>query len=157
MRAVVSRVKQARVEIDGLIHGEIGAGLLVLLGVGLNDTEDHARYLAGKVANLRIFEDENGKMNLSPAQAGVRMLVVSNFTLWGNCRSRRPDFIGAARPEKAEPLYGLFVSELKRAGFFVGTGVFGAEMQVFSQNDGPVTLWLDTDALRKDGKRAPEV
>lgn len=150
MRAVVSRVKQARVEINGSVRGKIGAGLLICLGVGENDTPEDARYLAGKAANLRIFEDENGKMNLSPAEAGAQMLVISNFTLFANCRSRRPDFIHAAKPELAVPLYELFVSELKRAGFETGTGVFGADMQVFSQGDGPITLWLDTDILRKD-------
>jgi D-tyrosyl-tRNA(Tyr) deacylase len=150
MRAVVSRVKQARVEIQGESCGEIGSGLLIYLGVGQNDTEDDARYLASKAANLRVFEDEKGKMNLSPSDIGAQMLVISNFTLYGNCRSRRPDFMNAAKPELAVPLYELFVSELKNAGFGVFTGRFGADMQVFSQGDGPITLVLDTDVLRKD-------
>lgn len=149
MRAVVTRVRQASVEIDGQIHSRIGAGLLVLLGVGSGDTREDAEYLAGKVCAVRIFEDENGKMNLSPAQAGAELLVISNFTLYGNCRSRRPDFLQAARPEPAQALYELFMSECERQGFSVKRGVFGADMQVFSQNDGPITLIMDTDALRR--------
>ncbi len=149
MRAVVSRVKQARVEIGGAVHSGISVGLLVLLGVGAKDLREDAAYLANKVCAVRIFEDENGKMNLSPAQAGAELLVISNFTLYGNCGSRRPDFMQAARPEQAQELYELFISECEQRGFSVKKGVFGADMQVFSQNDGPITLIMDTDALRR--------
>lgn len=147
MRAVVTRVKNARVEIEGRTVGAIGDGLLVLLGVAPADTEAHAVKLADKVCGLRIFEDEQGKMNLNLAAAGGSLLVVSQFTLFADCRSRRPGFSGAARPETAIPLYERFMAECRARGFAVEHGQFGAEMQVFSQNDGPVTIWLDTDRL----------
>ena len=145
MRAVVTRVKNARVEIAGETSGEIGTGYLVLLGVGLNDTADIADKLAEKVCNLRVFEDESGKMNRSLEQAGGALLVVSQFTLYADTSSRRPGFTGAARPELAVPLYERFMEHCRERGFDVQHGEFGADMQVFSQNDGPVTIWFDTD------------
>lgn len=147
MRAVVTRVKNARVEIGGEVAGAIEGGLLVLLGVAPADTEAQAVKLADKVCGLRIFEDEQGKMNLNLAAAGGSLLVVSQFTLFADCKSRRPGFSGAARPETAIPLYEKFMAECRARGFAVQHGQFGAEMQVFSQNDGPVTIWMDTDTL----------
>ena len=141
-------MKNARVEIDGETSGSIGTGLLVLLGVKTGDTEAEAVRLADKICALRIFEDENGRMNLSLADVGGDILAVSQFTLYGSCRrGRRPEFLSAARPEQAVPLYELFIEKCREKGFVVQTGVFGADMQVFSQNDGPVTLILDTDEL----------
>lgn len=145
MRAVVTRVKNARVEIAGEVSGEIGTGYLVLLGVGLNDTAAIADKLAEKVCNLRVFEDGGGKMNRSLEQAGGALLVVSQFTLYADTSSRRPGFTGAARPELAVPLYERFMEHCRERGFDVQHGEFGADMQVFSQNDGPVTIWFDTD------------
>lgn len=148
MRAVVTRVKNAEVLIGGNCVGSINRGLLVLLGVKTGDTEAEALKLADKIIGLRIFEDEGGKMNLNLNDAGGSLLVVSQFTLYGNCKKgRRPEFLSAARPENAIPLYELFVSECKRLGFKTETGEFGADMQVYSQNDGPVTLILDTETL----------
>ena len=145
MRAVVTRVKNARVEIDGAINGQIGTGYLVLLGVGPNDTEDTAIKLAEKICNLRIFEDENEKMNLNLEQVGGALLVVSQFTLYADTSSRRPGFTGAAKPDQAIPLYEKFMEHCRARGFDVQHGEFGADMQVFSQNDGPVTILFDTD------------
>ncbi|NLL45968.1 MAG: D-tyrosyl-tRNA(Tyr) deacylase [Clostridiales bacterium] len=148
MRAVVTRVKAASVEIDGRVQGSIETGFLVLLGIKAGDTQNQAQKLADKITSLRVFEDAAGKMNLGLEEAGGKMLVISQFTLYGNCkRGRRPDFLSAARPEEAIPLYELFVSRCRELGFEVETGVFGADMQVFSQNDGPVTLILDTETL----------
>jgi len=148
MRAVVTRVKEASVEIDGKVHGRIGTGFLVLLGVKTGDTEAEALKLADKITSLRVFEDENGKMNRGLEEVNGKLLVVSQFTLYGNCRrGRRPEFLMAARPETAIPLYELFISRCRELGFEVETGVFGAEMQVYSQNDGPVTLILDSETL----------
>ena len=144
MRAVVTRVKNARVEIDGRVNGKTDGGLLVLLGVGPEDTEAQADKLADKVCGLRIFEDEAGKMNLNLAAAGGSLLVVSQFTLYADTKSRRPGFTGAAKPEKAIPLYERFMAACEALGFHVEHGEFGADMQVFSQNDGPVTILLDT-------------
>ena len=145
MRAVVTRVSRASVTIEGRVNGEIGKGYLVLLGVGLEDTEADAEKLAEKITNLRVFSDENGKMNLNLAQAGGELLVVSQFTLYADTSSRRPGFTGAARPDKAVPLYELFMAKCREKGFSVEHGEFGADMQVESVNDGPVTLILDTD------------
>lgn len=145
MRAVVTRVKQARVEIDGRINGQIGTGYLVLLGVGPEDSEAVAEKLAEKVCNLRVFEDENGKMNRNLEQVGGALLVVSQFTLYADTSSRRPGFSGAAKPELAVPLYERFMAHCRQRGFDVQHGEFGADMQVFSQNDGPVTILFDTD------------
>ena len=145
MRAVVTRVKNARVEIDGKINGKTDGGFLVLLGVGPNDTEASCDRLADKVCGLRIFEDE--KMNLNLEQVGGSLLVISQFTLFADCKSRRPGFTGAAKPDLAIPLYERFMAQCEARGFHVEHGEFGADMQVFSQNDGPVTILLDTDTL----------
>lgn len=145
MRAVVTRVRSASVEIDGKINGEIGQGYLVLLGIGPNDTEETAVKLADKICNLRIFEDENGKMNRSLEQAGGSILAVSQFTLYADTSSRRPGFTGAAKPEMAVPLYEKFMSHCRERGFVVQHGEFGADMQVASVNDGPVTILFDTE------------
>ena len=147
MRAVVTRVKSASVSIDGTVHSAIGPGLLVLLGVHQEDTEDQARKIADRICGLRIFEDAAGKMNVNPADAGAQILIISQFTLFADCKSRRPGFSKAARPELAVPLYELVVSECRARGFSVETGVFAAEMQVASVNDGPVTILLDTKEL----------
>lgn len=145
MRAVVIRVKSASVEIDGKINGQIGRGYLILLGVGPSDTEDTAVKLADKICNLRVFEDENGKMNRSLEQVEGGILVVSQFTLYADTSSRRPGFTGAAKPDAAIPLYERFMARCRERGFDVQHGEFGADMQVFSQNDGPVTILFDTE------------
>ena len=148
MRAVVTRVKSASVVIDGKINGSIDCGFLILLGIKIGDTGADVLKLADKITGLRIFSDENGKMNRSLAEANGKLLIISQFTLYGNCKKgRRPEFLSAARPETAIPLYELFLGECRRLGFEVETGVFGADMQVYSQNDGPVTLILDTEML----------
>ena len=147
MRAVVTRVTSASVEIDGAVHGAIGQGFLVLLGVHQDDTEQEALKIADKLCGLRVFEDESGKMNVNPADAGAELLIISQFTLFADCRSRRPGFSKAARPETAIPLYELVIAECRRRGFKVETGVFAAYMQVKSVNDGPVTILLDTKEL----------
>jgi D-aminoacyl-tRNA deacylase len=145
MRAVVQRVSRAAVVIDGETVGAIERGLLVLLGVAPADTPAEAQWLADKIAGLRVFNDEAGKMNLSVADVGGAVLVVSQFTLYGDCRKgRRPSFIGAAGPEVAVPLYEAFVDALRSLGLPTATGRFGAMMQVELTNDGPVTLILDT-------------
>jgi D-tyrosyl-tRNA(Tyr) deacylase len=145
MRAVVQRVRQARVVVGEEVVGEIGRGLLVLLGVARDDTAEQVRWLADKIVSLRIFADADGKMNLSVADAGGGLLVVSQFTLYGDCRKgRRPSFIEAAPPEIAVPLYEQFINAVKAQGIPVATGRFGAMMQVELANDGPVTLILDT-------------
>jgi D-tyrosyl-tRNA(Tyr) deacylase len=148
MRAVVTRVEHASVTVDGAVTGAIGRGFLVLLGVAHADTEAQAVKLADKITGLRIFEDENGKMNRSLADVGGALLVVSQFTLYGNCRhGRRPDFLAAARPETAIPLYERFLQLCRERGFSVEAGVFGAHMEVDSLNSGPLTILLDTDEL----------
>ena len=147
MRAVVTRVKNARVEIGGKVNGKTDGGFLVLLGVAAGDTEAQCDKMADKVCGLRIFEDENEKMNLNLEQVGGSLLVISQFTLFADCRSRRPGFTGAARPDVAIPLYERFMAQCEARGFHVEHGEFGADMQVFSQNDGPVTIWLDTEVL----------
>lgn len=147
MRAVVTRVTAASVVIDGKVKGCIGPGFLVLLGIHVNDTEAEAEKIADKICGLRVFEDAEGKMNVSPADAGAEILMVSQFTLYGNCKSRRPGFTDAARPETAIPLYEQCIAACRKRGFRVETGTFGADMQVASVNDGPVTLILDTDTL----------
>ena len=144
MRAVVTRVASASVVIDGLTVGAIDRGYLVLLGVAPEDTEETAIKLADKICNLRVFEDENGKMNLNLEAVGGKLLVVSQFTLFADTSSRRPGFTGAARPETAIPLYETFMTRCRERGFAVEHGEFGADMQVFSQNDGPVTILFDT-------------
>ena len=148
MRAVVTRVKEASVSIDGAVKGKIGVGFLILLGVTHEDTEAQAVKLADKICSLRVFEDDGGKLNRGLEEAGGELLIVSQFTLYGNCKKgRRPDFLAAARPETAVPLYEKFVSLCAEKGFHVETGEFGAYMQVESLNDGPLTLLLDTDTL----------
>ncbi len=148
MRACVQRVSEARVSVDGAIVGEIGLGLVVLLGVAQNDTIDDARLLAEKIAGLRIFNDGEGKMNLALADMAGGMLVVSQFTLLGDCRKgRRPSFIEAAPPELAEALYREFVAAVAAQGITVATGQFRANMAVALVNDGPVTLLLDSKKL----------
>ena len=145
MRALIQRVTSASVTVDGEVVGQIGRGFLVLLGVTHSDAAAQADWLARKITTLRVFEDAAGKMNLGLSDVGGAVLVVSQFTLYGEARKgRRPDFIQAARPEQAEPLVDRFVAQLRAAGLHVETGRFRAEMQVALVNDGPVTLWLDT-------------
>ena len=154
MRAVLTRVKYASVTIDGQTVGKIGPGFLILLGVGPEDTEEHARVLAEKALGLRIFEDENGKMNLGLDAIGGEVLVVSQFTLYGNCRKgRRPSFTEAAGPELGNALYERFLSICEELGYPPQHGRFGADMKVESLNDGPVTLILDTDQLMNSPRR----
>ncbi len=147
MRAVVTRVKSASVTIDGTVKGKIGTGFLVLLGVHQDDTAAEAKKIADKICGLRVFEDENGKMNVNPTDAGAELLIISQFTLFADCKSRRPGFTAAARPDTAIPLYELVIQECRDRGFTVQTGEFGADMQVASVNDGPVTILLDTNEL----------
>jgi D-tyrosyl-tRNA(Tyr) deacylase len=148
VRAVVQRVKNARVEISGRIIGEIGKGLLIFLGVGDEDSEKDCEYLADKIANLRIFPDENDLMNLSSLDIGGGMLVVSQFTLWGDCRKgRRPSFTKAARPERAKELYEFFIGVLKKTGLKIAAGEFQEMMDVHLINDGPVTILLDSSRV----------
>src|SRR5579883_1615189 len=145
MRAVVQRVSRAGVTVDGEVVGSVGRGLLVLLGVAPSDTEAGARWLADKVVGLRIFPDDEGKMNRDVSEAGGGVLVVSQFTLYGDFRKgRRPSFVGAAAPEVAEPLYEAFVAAVRARGVPAAAGRFGAMMQVELVNDGPVTLLVDT-------------
>ena len=154
MRAVLTRVNSASVTIDGEVVGKIGKGFLILLGVGPEDTEAHCKYLAQKALGLRIFEDENEKMNLGLEQVGGQVLVVSQFTLYGNCRKgRRPSFTDAAAQELGERLYEQFLKECEALGFPPQHGRFGASMQVASVNDGPVTLILDTQQLMEEPRR----
>ena len=149
MRAVLTRVKYASVTIDGQTVGKIGPGFLILLGVGPADTEKECRLLAEKALGLRVFEDENGKMNLGLEQVGGQVLVVSQFTLYGNCRKgRRPSFAEAAPPELGEAMYERFLELCGELGYPPQHGRFGADMKVDSLNDGPVTLLLDTDQLQ---------
>ena len=148
MRAVLTRVKHASVTIDGKVHGQIGEGFLILLGITHEDTEAQAVKLADKLTGLRIFEDENGKMNRGLDEVKGELLVVSQFTLYGNCKKgRRPEFLAAARPDVAIPLYEKFVELCRAKGFHTETGEFGAYMQVDSLNDGPLTLVVDTAQL----------
>ena len=150
MRAVVTRVRSASVTRSGSgeLLGQIGKGYLVLLGVHTDDTEKEADKIADKIVGLRVFEDENGKMNRGLGDVGGSLLVVSQFTLYGNCKhGRRPEFLMAAKSDEAVPLYEYFLSLCREKGFRVETGQFGADMQVKSVNDGPVTLILDTETL----------
>ena len=155
MRAILTRVKSASVTIDGKVNGAIGPGFLILLGVGPEDTEKECRCLAEKALSLRIFEDENGKMNLGLDAIGGQVLVVSQFTLYGNCRKgRRPSFVGAAGPELGNAMYEKFLSICEELGYPPQHGEFGADMKVESINDGPVTLILDTDQLLGEPRRS---
>ena len=154
MRAVLTRVNSASVTIDGKVNGKIGKGFLILLGVGPNDTAEHCRFLAQKALGLRVFEDESGKMNLGLDAVGGQVLVVSQFTLYGNCRKgRRPSFTDAAPPALGEALYEQFLKECAALGYEPQHGRFGADMKVASVNDGPVTLILDTDQLMDTPRR----
>ena len=154
MRAVLTRVSSASVTIDGQVVGSIGRGFLILLGVGPEDTPEHCRYLAQKALSLRVFEDENGKMNKGLEDVGGQVLVVSQFTLYGNCRKgRRPSFTEAAGPELGNRLYEMFLSCCEELGYPPQHGQFGADMKVQSVNDGPVTLILDTDVLMDTPRR----
>ena len=145
MRAVIQRVERASVSVEGEIKGQIGAGLLVLIGVEEGDGDADFRYVADKVPNLRVFEDEQGKMNRSLLDVGGEVLAVSQFTLLGDARGgRRPSFITAARPETADPMYERLVADWRARGIRVETGVFGAHMKVSLVNDGPVTILLDS-------------
>lgn len=149
MRALVQRVSHASVTIDGRIHGQIGQGFLVLLGITDGDTVDDAVYLADKTVKMRVFADENDKMNRSLADVGGGLLIVSQFTLYGDCRKgNRPSFTSAARSETAIPLYEAFIARCRESGLPVETGEFGADMKVDLLNDGPVTLWMDTKDMR---------
>ena len=144
MRAIVQRVKQTSLEVDGNLVSEIPFGLTVFLGVQCGDTEKQAEQIAKKIANLRIFEDENGKMNLSVLQVGGEVLLVSQFTLYGDCsHGNRPSFTLAERPERAEPLYEYAVKCVESYGVMVKKGIFGADMQIKQHNDGPVTILLE--------------
>lgn len=149
MKAVVTRVNSARVTRaeTGEVLGEIGKGFLVLLGVHVDDAEKEAAKIADRICGLRVFDDENGKMNIRPADAGADILIVSQFTLWADCRSRRPGFTAAARPDTAIPLYERVIALCREAGFHVETGEFGADMLVESVNNGPITILLDTREL----------
>ena len=154
MRAVLTRVKSASVTIDGQVVGKIGQGFLILLGVGPEDNEQTCRYLAEKALSLRVFEDENGKMNLGLDQVGGQVLVVSQFTLYGNCRKgRRPSFTDAAPPDLGNAMYEKFLAICQELGYPPQHGRFGADMKVESINDGPVTLILDTDQLMDTPRR----
>ena len=148
MRAVMTRVKHASVTIDGKETRSIGEGFLILLGITHEDTEGQAVKLADKLTKLRIFEDADGKMNRGLEEVNGELMIISQFTLYGNCKKgRRPDFLAAARPEVAIPLYEKFVAECRSKGFRTETGEFGAYMEVDSLNDGPLTLVVDTDNL----------
>ena len=149
MRAVLMKVQSASVRVEGETVGSIGKGYLILLGVTHEDTEVQCRKLADKLCSLRIFDDENDKINLSLDDVGGEILVISQFTLYGNCRKgRRPEFLNAARPEVAIPLYERFVTLCREKGYHVETGEFGAHMAVESVNDGPFTLVVDTNDLK---------
>ena len=149
MKAVVQRVLSANVEIGGEIVGKIGKGLLILLGVKSDDTQKDVNFLAEKCCGLRIFENENGKMNLSVSDVDGELLVVSNFTVYGDCHhGKRPSFVEAAPPEKANCLYEQFVSLCKQRGLQVQTGIFRADMKVTLVNDGPVTLIVSSDHMK---------
>ena len=145
MKAVVTRVSSASVTIDGVVEGAIDKGYLILLGVGPNDTEAVCDKLADKICNLRVFEDENGKMNLNLEQVGGAMLVISQFTLYADTSSRRPGFSKAGKPDVAIPLYERFKDQCRARGFRVEHGQFGADMKVASVHDGPVTILYDTE------------
>ena len=154
MRAILTRVNSASVAIDGEVVGSIGKGFLILLGVGPNDTAEHCKFLAQKALGLRVFEDEAGKMNLGLEAVGGQVLVVSQFTLYGNCRKgRRPSFTDAAGPELGNELYEKFLQYCEELGYPPQHGEFGADMAVESINDGPVTLILDTQQLLEEPRR----
>ncbi|MDR5658070.1 D-aminoacyl-tRNA deacylase [Serpentinicella sp. ANB-PHB4] len=145
MRAVVQRISQGKVEVDHKVTGQIHKGLLVYLGISEEDTIDDIKYMIEKITNLRIFEDDDEKLNLSVKDVGGKLLIVSQFTLMGDCRKgRRPNFSNAAKPEFAKKLYNLFIEACQKVGIEVQTGVFQAHMMVHSTNDGPVTIMIDS-------------
>nr|WP_297173690.1 D-aminoacyl-tRNA deacylase [uncultured Agathobaculum sp.] len=149
MRALIQRVSRASVTIGGVVRGQIGQGFLVLLGITDGDTAQDAVYLADKTVKLRVFTDENDKMNRSLSDVGGGLLIVSQFTLYGDCKKgNRPSFTAAARPDAARPLYQTFIARCRESGLPVETGEFGADMQIDLINDGPVTLWMDTAQMR---------
>ena len=155
MRAVIQRVTRAKVSVEGRTTGEIGNGFLLLLGVAPEDTEVQARYLAGKCVGLRVFSDDEGRMNRALSDVAGSLLIVSQFTLYGDCRKgKRPNFMGAAKGEQAERLYEAFVLCCRELGAPVQTGVFGADMQIELVNDGPVTILMDTDQMMKNKEEA---
>jgi D-tyrosyl-tRNA(Tyr) deacylase len=147
LRAVVTRVTSASVTIDGAVTGRIGQGFLVLVGIAPSDTPADAVKLADKILGLRIFEDAQGKMNMNLAAGGGSLLIVPQFTLYADIKSRRPSFSGAARPDIAIPLYEQLIAVCRDAGYHTETGTFGADMKVASVNDGPVTIVIDTDMI----------
>ena len=148
MRAVVQRVKKSHVEVDGKITGQIDKGLMILLGISEDDKAEDIDYMVDKIINLRIFEDDENKMNLSLLDVGGELLVVSQFTLYGDCRKgRRPSFIKAARPEKAQQLYDQFIKKAADLNVKVQSGIFQADMTVYIENDGPVTLIVDSEKI----------
>lgn len=148
MRAVVQRVKRSHVEVDGKTTGQINKGLMVLLGISEDDKTEDIDYMIDKIVNLRIFEDDDSKMNLSMLDVGGEILVVSQFTLYGDCRKgRRPSFVRAAKPEKAQELYNIFIERLKEKNINVQSGIFQADMTVYIENDGPVTLIVDSEKI----------
>jgi D-tyrosyl-tRNA(Tyr) deacylase len=150
MRAVLQRVDHAKVSVDGQIVGKIGPGFLILLGIAPEDTEEEARYLAGKCVGLRVFSDDEDRMNLDLANVEGSLLIVSQFTLYGDCRKgKRPNFMGAAKGEQANRLYEFFIRCCRELGAPVQTGVFGADMKVELVNDGPVTILMDTEQMMK--------
>lgn len=150
MRTLIQRVKKASVSIDSKLYSSINEGLLIFLGVGENDTDKQVEYLVDKCTGLRIFTDENDKMNMSVKDINGEILVVSQFTLYADCKKgKRPSFINAGRPETAIPLYELFVEKCRQTGLMVKTGEFGADMQIELINDGPVTIFMDTDEMGK--------
>lgn len=153
MRAVIQRVLHTDVKIDGAEYSSIDKGLLILLGIKVGDTKADADYVASKCMGLRIFEDENGKLNLSSGDIGGEFMVVSNFTLYGDTsHGKRPSFIDAERPEKAEPIYEYFADLIKNAGFSVKTGKFGADMKINILNDGPITIIIDSETAKQKEK-----
>lgn len=153
MKAIIQRVRRSSVMIDGTVVGKIGPGLTLLLGVTESDTEKQCDHLAEKAVNLRIFEDDAGKMNRSLLDIGGEMLIISQFTLCADCRKgRRPSFIAAARPEQAVPLYERFIAQVQTQGVQTASGQFGADMLVSIENDGPVTIILDTEEIMPDAK-----
>ena len=146
MKAVIQRVSSASVTVDGAVLGKIESGFMVLVGMGAGDTDEDMKYIADKIINLRVFSDENGKMNLSLSDIGGSMLVISQFTLYGDCsHGRRPYFGDAMHPSQAEPMYNDFVEYVRSKGVHVETGEFGADMKVSLVNDGPVTIILDSN------------
>ena len=149
MRFVIQRVKNAKVEIDGVVHGKIDGGFLVLVGVTQTDDEKIADAMVNKLVNMRIFEDENGKMNKALKDVGGKLLIISQFTLYANCvHGNRPDFLSASKPDHSKPLYEYVVEKCRECGIEVETGEFGADMKVSLLNDGPVTIILDSNDLK---------